>query len=103
MALRLTVCRPCVRLKRPPSPSRSIKRQFEAFAAGFKILCDGPAIRLFNACEVRSAALALALLFICTHTACIAAWWPASPPAVSSFLPAASWSCALLLLGPPPG
>lgn len=31
---------------------RSIRRQFEAFAAGFKILCDGPAIRLFNACEV---------------------------------------------------
>lgn len=31
---------------------RSIKRQFESFAAGFKILCDGPAIRLFNACEV---------------------------------------------------
>eukprot|EP00878_Enallax_costatus_P021950 GHUV01023266.1.p1 GENE.GHUV01023266.1~~GHUV01023266.1.p1 ORF type:complete len:381 (+),score=138.82 GHUV01023266.1:606-1748(+) len=32
--------------------NRSIRRQFEAFAAGFKILCDGPAIRLFNACEV---------------------------------------------------
>jgi hypothetical protein len=35
--------------------SRSIRRQFEAFAAGFKILCDGPAIRLFNACEVGGA------------------------------------------------
>eukprot|EP00879_Flechtneria_rotunda_P005191 GHRR01005473.1.p1 GENE.GHRR01005473.1~~GHRR01005473.1.p1 ORF type:complete len:1380 (+),score=526.24 GHRR01005473.1:240-4379(+) len=32
--------------------NRSIRRQFEAFAHGFKILCDGPAIRLFNACEV---------------------------------------------------
>ena len=31
---------------------RSIQRQFEAFTQGFKILCDGPAIRLFNACEV---------------------------------------------------
>jgi hypothetical protein len=31
---------------------RSIRRQFEAFAHGFRILCDGPAIRLFNACEV---------------------------------------------------
>lgn len=27
-------------------------RQFDAFFQGFRILCDGPAIRLFNACEV---------------------------------------------------
>jgi hypothetical protein len=33
-------------------PLRSIHRQFEAFFHGFRILCDGPAIRLFNACEV---------------------------------------------------
>ncbi|KIY99241.1 ubiquitin-protein ligase E3 A [Monoraphidium neglectum] len=32
--------------------NRSIHRQFEAFFHGFRILCDGPAIRLFNACEV---------------------------------------------------
>lgn len=30
----------------------SIGRQFEAFSHGFRLLCDGPAIRLFNACEV---------------------------------------------------
>jgi hypothetical protein len=35
-----------------PIPPRSISRQFEAFANGFRMLCDGPAIRLFNACEV---------------------------------------------------
>lgn len=32
--------------------NRSIQRQFDAFYHGFRILCDGPAIRLFNACEV---------------------------------------------------
>ena len=31
---------------------RSVERQFAAFARGFRILCDGPAIRLFNACEL---------------------------------------------------
>lgn len=31
---------------------RSVERQFAAFAQGFRILCDGPAIRLFNACEL---------------------------------------------------
>jgi hypothetical protein len=36
--------------------SRSVQRQFEAFAVGFRILCHGPAIRLFNACEVRQRA-----------------------------------------------
>ncbi len=29
--------------------NRSIKKPFEAFASGFRILCDGPAMRLFNA------------------------------------------------------
>ena len=28
---------------------RSIRRQFDAFSSGFRILCDGPAIHLFNA------------------------------------------------------
>ena len=45
----------------PPTPTpththplthSSIARQFDAFLGGFKILCDGPAVRLFNACEV---------------------------------------------------
>lgn len=31
---------------------RSIASKFDSFSQGFKILCDGPAIRLFNACEV---------------------------------------------------
>ena len=35
-----------------PPQNRSIHRQFEAFFHGFRILCDGPAIRLFNACEL---------------------------------------------------
>lgn len=32
--------------------NRSIKKPFEAFASGFRILCDGPAMRLFNAQEL---------------------------------------------------
>lgn len=32
--------------------NRSIGKQFSAFASGFRILCDGPAIRLFNAQEL---------------------------------------------------
>ena len=39
------------KLQQQQTPS-SIARQFDAFHGGFKILCDGPAIRLFNACEV---------------------------------------------------
>lgn len=70
VALRLTVYR--VLPERPPT-LRSIKRQFEAFAAGFKILCDGPAIRLFNACEVSCAARALTLAPLHTHRLYVAA------------------------------
>ncbi len=32
--------------------NRSIEQQFKAFEEGFRILCDGPAMRLFNAQEV---------------------------------------------------
>ena len=28
--------------------NRSVARQFDAFSRGFRILCDGPATRLFN-------------------------------------------------------
>lgn len=32
--------------------NKSVAKQFNAFAMGFRILCDGPAIRLFNAQEL---------------------------------------------------
>ena len=35
----------------------SVAAQFEAFATGFRMLCDGPALRLFN-CQVRGVGLA---------------------------------------------
>ena len=32
--------------------NKSIEKQFKAFSEGFRILCDGPATRLFNAQEL---------------------------------------------------